>query len=394
MEQGSRGLTDEGIERFAEIAADHVGDDTIPGLVALVACGEDVRVEALGSLSVGGTPVRRDSLFRIASTSKPVTAAAVMALVDEGQLDLDAPIDDILPELATPRVLERMDGPLEETVPAARSITLRDILTFTFGFGMCVEMFTALEPWPVVRAADEQCLNTIGPPDPLVPPDADTWIAALGSLPLLAQPGARWLYNTGAQVAGVAAARAAGAPFEEVLRGRLFEPLGMKDTAMWTPDTDRLATAYVATPSGLDVWDEPDGRWSTPPAMANGAAGLVSTADDLLAFARMLLRHGEPVLAPSSADEMTRDQLTPEQRAPGVEVFLDDRSWALGQAVRTEGPRAGSFGWDGGLGTSWLVDPRRDLVVIVLTQRLFDDAATPAVHPALQDAAYSALTNW
>ena len=305
MRQTGSRLTDEGIERFAATAAGHVRDDNVPGLVALVACSEQVHVEALGSLSVGGAPARRDSLFRIASTTKPITAAAVMALVDEGLLELDGPVGEVLPELADPRVLERMDGPLDQTVPSARPITLRDLLTFTFGFGMCVEMFMAPEPWPVVKAADDLRLNTIGPPDPLVPQDPDTWVAALGSLPLLAQPGARWLYNTGAQVLGVVATRAAGVPFEEVLRTRLFDPLGMADTAMWTPETDRLATAYVATPHGLDVWDEPDGRWSTPPAMANGAAGLVSTVDDLLAFARMLLRRGEPVLRASSVEEMT-----------------------------------------------------------------------------------------
>jgi CubicO group peptidase (beta-lactamase class C family) len=393
MSQTQGRLTDEGIEAFAATAARHVGEDKVPGLVALVSCGDEIHVEALGSLTVGGPPVRRNSLFRIASTTKPVTAAAVMALVDEGRLELDEPVGRILPELANPRVLERMDGPLDRTVPSVRPVTLRDLLTFTFGFGMCVEMFTAPEPWPVVKATDDLRLNTIGPPDPSVPPDPDTWMAAFATLPLIAQPGARWLYNTGAQVLGVVAARAGEAPFEEVLRTRLFDPLGMRGTAMWTAETDRLATAYLATPDGLEVWDGPDGRWSTPPAMANGAAGLVSTADDLLSFARMLLRRGKPVLRASSVEEMTRDQLIAEQRAPGTDVFLDDRSWGFCQAVHTEGPRAGAFGWDGGFGTSWLVDPRRDLVVIVLTQLLFEGAQTPALHTDLQDAAYRALAD-
>jgi CubicO group peptidase (beta-lactamase class C family) len=391
MKETNSQLTDEGIERFAESAAAHVGDDDVPGLVALVSCGEQVHVEALGSLSIGGPPVLRDSLFRIASTTKPITAATVMTLVDEGLLELDEPVGELLPELGSPRVLERMEGPLERTVPSARPVTLRDLLTFTFGFGMCVEMFTAPEPWPIVQAAEELRLNTIEPPDPTVPPDPDTWMSAFGSLPFLAQPGARWLYNTGAQVLGVLAARAAGAPFGEVLHARLFEPLGMVGTAMWTPETDRLAAAYEATPEGLVVWDEPDGRWSTPPAMADGAAGLVSTADDLLAFARMLLRRGEPVLRAASVEEMTRDQLTAAQKVPGTEVFLDGGGWGFCQAVLTEGPRAGAFGWDGGLGTSWLVDPRRDLVVTVLTQRLFESAEPPRVHAELQEAAYHAL---
>ena len=386
-------LTPEGLARFAEAAARHVADDRVPGLVALVAAGDQVHVEARGSLSVGGPPVRRDSLFRIASTTKPITAAAALALVREGLLGLDEPVDRLLPELADRRVLQRMDGPLDDTVAAHRAVTTRDLLTFTFGFGMVMEMFMAAEPWPVVAAAERMRLSTVGPPSPGAPPDPDTWMAALGSLPLLAQPGERWLYNTGAQVLGVLAARAAGVPFEEVLRTRIFEPLGMHDTAFWTADPGRLATAYQPTAGGLQVWDPPDGQWSRPPAFPDGAAGLLSTADDLLAFARMLLRGGAPVLTADLVDEMTRDQLTADQKAKAGPAFLGDRSWALGQAVVIEGPRAGAFGWDGGLGSSWLVDPARDLTVIVLTQRLFETARAPAVHGELQDAAYAALAD-
>src|SRR6266700_1125679 len=211
------GLTAAGLKGLHAAAERHVGDDRVPGLVALVARGGQVHVEALGRLSVGGPPVARDSIFRIASTTKPITAAATLAVASEGLIGLDEPVDRLLPELAGRRVLRRMDGPLDDTVPAARANTVRDLLTFTFGFGMVGEMFASPEPWPVVAAARELRLATIGPPDPPVPPDPDTWIAALGSLPLLAQPGERWMYNTGAQVLGVLAARATGQPFSEVL---------------------------------------------------------------------------------------------------------------------------------------------------------------------------------
>ena len=243
-----------------------------------------------------------------------MTGAATLALVGEGLLELDEPIDGLLPELANPRVLRRMDGPLDDTVPATRAITVRDVLTFTFGFGMVMEMFTAAEPWPVVAAASQRQLSTIGPPSPAEQPDPDTWIKGLGSLPLLAQPGERWLYNTGASVLGVLLARAAGQSFPDVLRTRIFEPLAMRDTAFWTSDTGRLATAYRPTPDGLAVFDPPDGQWSRPPAFGDGAAGLVSTTDDLLAFAHMLVRGGEPVLSAGAVTEMTRDQLTPNRR--------------------------------------------------------------------------------
>jgi CubicO group peptidase (beta-lactamase class C family) len=380
-------VTDVRFTGVREAAERHVGsDEEVPGLVALVAHAGDVQVEALGRLSVGGPPVERDSLFRIASMTKPVTGAATMALVDDGLLDLDEPVDRLLPELADRRVLRRMDGPLEDTVPAGRAITTRDLLTFTFGFGMVMEMFTARTPWPVVQAAGE--LATIGPPDPDVPLDPDRWIAALGRLPLLAQPGQRWLYNTGAAVLGVLLSRAAGAPFQEVIRDRVTEPLGMRDTAFWTDDPRRLATAYMPSPDGLVVWDEPAGKWSRRPAFADGAAGLVSTADDMLAFARMFLSGGSPVLTEASARAMTSDQLTAEQKAHGGlgPDFFADRSWSFCQAVAD----SGAFGWDGGLGTSWLVDPRRDLIVIVLTQRLFESSAAPAVHRDVQAAAYAA----
>jgi CubicO group peptidase (beta-lactamase class C family) len=203
------GLTEAGLKGLHAAAERHVGDDRVPGLVALVARGGQVHVEALGRLSAGGPRMARDSIFRIASTTKPITAAATLALAAEGLFGLDEPVDRLLPELAGRRVLRRMDGPLGDTVPAGRAITVRDLLTFTFGFGMVGEMFASAQPWPVVAATGELRLATIGPPDPPVPPEPDTWIAALGSLPLLAQPGERWMYNTGAQVLGVLAARAA-----------------------------------------------------------------------------------------------------------------------------------------------------------------------------------------
>ena len=165
----------------------------------------------------------------------------------------------------------------------------------------------------------------------------------------------------------------------------------MRDTAFWTSDTGRLATAYWPTPDGLAIFDPPDGQWSRPPAFGDGGAGLLSTADDLLAFARMLVRGGEPVLSADAVTEMTRDQLTPEQKALAGPAFLDGRGWGFCQSVVIEGPRAGAFGWDGGFGSSWLVDPNRDLTVIVLTQRMFETALAPQVLVDLQAAAYAAL---
>jgi CubicO group peptidase (beta-lactamase class C family) len=218
-----------------------------------------------------------------------------------------------------------------------------------------------------------------------VVPDPDAWLAELAALPLLAQPGERWLYNTPMQLLGILAARAVGEPLPDLLRTRVLEPLGMTDTA-FTGDPARLATAYEAGA----VWDGPDGRWSTPPRFPDGAAGLVSTADDLLAFSRMLLADGAPVLRPDVTAAMTSDQLTADQRAWAGGFLDEDTSWGYGLSVTTGGPRAGSFGWAGGLGTSWHVDPVRDLVVVTLTQRLFGSPDDFALHAATVDAAYAA----
>jgi CubicO group peptidase (beta-lactamase class C family) len=376
-------------DRVRAAAEKHVGDTRVPGFVVLVAAGDDVYVEAFGKLAVGGAPVQRDSLFRIASTTKPITAAAALAVIDEGLVGLDEPVDRLLPELAGRRVLKRMDGPLDETVPAERSITTRDLLTFTFGFGMVVEMFGGHEPWPVVRASDELKLSTVGPGLPDVQPDPDTWIAGLGSLPLLAQPGERWMYNTGASVLGVLLARATGQPFGDVLQTRLFEPLGMRDTALWTSEIDRLATAYRATPEGLVVWDEPDGQWSRPPAFGDGACGIVSTADDVLSFSRMLLAGGAGVLPTAGVREMTRGQLTDDQKSFGGlgPTFFENKSWGYCQAVYD----GGAFGWNGGFGTSWVADPSHDLTIIVMSQRAFESPDLPVAHREIHAAAYASL---
>ena len=371
------GFSGAALARIDEIVAGAVAPGQLPGVVAAVARGDAVHVATAGVMAVGGPPMRRDTLFRISSTTKPMTAAAVLSLVDDGLLKLDGPVDELLPELAGRRVLRRPDGPLTDTVPAQRPVTVRDLLTFTWGFGMQGAMFMAPEPWPVVSAAEDLQLATFGPPQPGAMPDPDTWMSRLGQLPLLAQPGERWLYQSGSQVLGVLAARAAGAPFEDVLRERVLGPLGMQDTGFHAADTARLSTAYESRDGRLVVSDPPDGQWSRPPVFPDGAGGLVSSADDVVAFGRMLLRRGSPVLKPATAAEMTRDQLTAAQRAnvwPGFS-FLDDRGWGYGLSVLDDG----RYTWEGGLGTTWSNVPSQDLTVVVLTQRAADETGMPAV---------------
>jgi CubicO group peptidase (beta-lactamase class C family) len=372
MTNGQRGT-----QRVGEIIEAAVAQGQAPGVVAAVAQGDATSIRAAGCMAVGGAPMREDTVFRISSTTKPVTATVILGLIEDGVLGLDEPVDRLLPELAGRRVLRRPDGPLDDTVPAERAVTVRDLLTFTWGFGMQGAMFTAAEPWPIVQAAGERELNSFGAPDPGTTPDPEVWLRRLGELPLLAQPGERWLYSAGSQVLGVLAARAGGAPFGEVMRDRILGPLGMDDTGFYAADTSRLATAYEERDGELAVTDRPDGPWSRPPRFPDGAGGLVSTAADLLAFGRMLRRGGGPVLKPETVAEMTRDQLTELQRArvwPGFS-FLGDRGWGYGLSVLADG----SYTWEGGLGTSWVNVPDQDLTVVVLTQRAAGATGMPAV---------------
>jgi CubicO group peptidase (beta-lactamase class C family) len=364
-------------ERLEEIVETAVARGDAPGVVAAVGRGGEGYVAAAGVMAVGGPPMRPDTLFRIASITKPVTAAVVLSLAEDGLLGLEEPVDRLLPELADRRVLRRPDGPLTDTIEAERAVTTRDLLTFTWGFGMQGAMFMAPEPWPIVSAVAERELSSFGPPQPDTTPEPDTFMARLGELPLLAQPGERWLYSAGSQVLGVLAARAAGAPFEDVMRERVLTPLGMDDTAFYVNDTSRLATAYENVNGELTVRDRPDGQWSRPPRFPDGAAGLVSTAEDLLRFGRMLLLPGgNPVLTAGTVAEMTSDQLTPAQLArvwPGFS-FLGDRGWGYGVSVTEWG-----YSWEGGSGTAWANVPDRDLTVVVLTQRAIDETGLPAV---------------
>jgi CubicO group peptidase (beta-lactamase class C family) len=286
-------------------------------------------------------------------------------------------------------------------VPASRPITLRDLLTFRMGFGI---VMAPPDATPIQRAIGAQRLGQ-GPPAPSTPPAPDEWIRRLGTLPLMHQPGERWMYHTGSDVLGVLIARASGQPLEAFLRERLFEPLGMKDTGFSVPATDlhRLATGYWTNPEtgAFEVHDEPGGQWSRPPAFPSGGAGLVSTIDDYLAFGQMLLnqgRHGsERILSRPSVETMTTDQLTPAQKAVSglVPGHFENHGWGFGVSVVTRrtdvAGSVGRFGWDGGLGTSWYTDPAEDLVGILLTQRAWESPSPPPVCLDFWTLAYQAI---
>jgi CubicO group peptidase (beta-lactamase class C family) len=371
--------------------------------VSLVSRRGQVHVDVLGTKSVGNSdPMQRDTIFRIASMSKPITAAATMILVEECKLQLDEPVDRLLPELADRRVLKRIDGPLDETVPAKRPITIRDLLTFRMGFGL---VLAPPDAYPVLSAANELQIS-MGPPSPAMAPAPDEWIKRLGSLPLMYQPGERWMYNTGSDVLSVVIARASGQSLESFLHERIFEPLGMRDTAFSVPadKLERLATSYRTNfkTGAFEVYDKPaGGQWSRPPAFPSGAGGLVSTADDYLAFSQMMLNKGKygtkRLLSRASIEVMTTDQLTEEQKAASglVSGQFDSSGWGFGMSVVTKRAdlawSVGTFGWDGGLGTSWRADPREELSGILLTQAMWRSPRPPDVCADFWTSAYQAI---
>jgi CubicO group peptidase (beta-lactamase class C family) len=385
-----------------DVMAAHVERGDIPGLVTLVSRRDEVHVEPIGRQADGGEPMRRDTIFRIASMTKPIAAAAAMILVEECRLRLDDPVDRLLPELAGRRVLRRIEGPVDDTVPASRPITLRDLLTFRLGFGI---IMAPPDTYPIQGAMRERGVR-MGPPRPQSEPAPDEWMRRLGALPLIYQPGERWMYDTGSDVLGVLIARAAGQDLETFLRERLFEPLGMKDTGFSVPAAKigRLATSYSTNPASgaREVYDRAEGgEWSRPPAFPSAAGGLVSTVDDYLAFGRMLLnrgRHGgERILSRLSVEAMTTDQLTPEQKALSgfVPGFWDSRGWGFGMSVitRRDGVAAvpGRYGWDGGIGTSWSTDPAEELVGILMTQGMWTSPRGPDVYHDFWTQVYQAI---
>jgi CubicO group peptidase (beta-lactamase class C family) len=375
----------------------HVDSGFVPGALAVLARHGEVHVEATGTLAFEGpgseTPMAGDTIWRTGSMTKPIVAACAMTLVEDGTLRLDDPVDDLLPELADMTVLADPNGPLDDTVPANRPITLRDLLTYTHGTGI-----VPAEPGTIPIAGAIGSLFKAAPPD--------EWIARFGALPLVHQPGERWMYEIAANVTVVLIARATGKPFGAALRERICDPLGMKDTAFSVggESLGRLATAYARDNAATGepvVEDRPDGRWSQPPVFESGGGGLVSTADDYLAFASALLaggtHHGERVLSRPAVTLMTSDQLTPAQKAvsgfwPG---YFDNIGWGFGMSVRTSrtllGPSVGSYGWSGFYGTVWYNDPAEDMTTIVVMQRAhMGDQTLPMWHD-LWTAVYQAI---
>jgi CubicO group peptidase (beta-lactamase class C family) len=362
------------------VLAQYVGDGSVPGAVGLVAHGDETEIAVVGAAAIDGAPMARNSIFRLASITKPITAAAVMMLVEDGRMSLHDPVDWWLPELAKPKVVRTPNSAVDDLVPATRPITVFDLLTSRAGYGFPSD-FTlpaAQRLFPVQKDGRE--------PQRFPPPDE--WMAELSEVPLLYQPGEAWLYDTCSVLQGVLIARVSGQSLPEFLAERLFQPLGMADTGFEVPadKRDRLTSYYKAGRTGsLELADGPDGQWSEPPPFPLGNGGLAGTADDWLAFARMLLAGGTAVdgrrlLSADSVQLMINSHLTREQRLIG-ELFLEGQGWGFGGSVDIAAIDPwnvpGRYGWVGGTGTSGYITPSTGTVAILLTQVAADSPTAP-----------------
>jgi CubicO group peptidase (beta-lactamase class C family) len=273
---------------------------------------------------------------------------------------------------------------LDDVVPANRAITVADLLTFRCGYG-----FPSDFSYPAVAPLFAELLQ--GPPHPPNVPAPDEWMRRLARIPMLSQPGDAWLYNTGADILAVLIARITGRGFDEFLAERVFAPLGMNDTGFFVPEAkrDRFASAYrPAAGGGLELVDRPNGEWSERPAFPSGSGGLVSTADDLLAFSRMLLADGagdNRLLSAVSVRHLTTNHLTPSQRADAT-LFLEGQGWGFGGSVDVDRAHPwnvpGRYGWVGGSGTALHVTPSTGRITVLLTQTEMTGPTTP---PLMRD---------
>lgn len=378
-------------ERVRDAVTRHVDAGELPGAAWWVTDDDETGTGSAGTHGKDGPAIHDDTIFRLSSMTKPVTAVAAMTLVDDGTLELDATVDDLLPELAGRRVLVDPFGSLTDTVPARRPITVRDVLEFRLGMGLD---FTG--PWvnPLSTAMAEAGLPG-GPPAPQSAPAPDEWLRRIGSFPLARQPGEYWLYHTGASVLGVLIARASGVPLPEFLSDRIFGPLGMTSTGFCVPadQLDRFGPLCMPGEDGPQVYDPVNGQWASRPAFPDGGDGLVSTTGDLAILTRMLRAggtlDGQRVLSADAVRAMTTVHV------PAIDG--EGGGWGLGLGVRTEDERrgatvrrhSGTYGWDGGLGSSWWTDPVSGVSAVLLTNQMWTSPEPSPVFQDFWDAAFS-----
>jgi CubicO group peptidase (beta-lactamase class C family) len=389
-----------GLDALHATLSTYIAAGERPGVVTLVSRDGETHVDAIGTLAFDSTaPMRRDTIFRLASISKPIIGAATLILIEEGKLTLDEPIDRLIPELANRRVLKRLDGPLDDTVPANRPIRVSDLLTLRMGMG------AIMAPGDYPIQTELMRAGVFTPFKMPTAPSATAWIEKLATFPLMNQPGEVWRYDTSITLLGALIERAAGAPLGTVLAERLFEPLGMKDSGFVVPAAKlgRFPTAYQRNPqtNSLQVWDPsgPESFFARLPGFPGAHGGLVSTVDDYCAFAQMMLDGGmagkRRLMSNQSVQVMMSDQIPEDVKARSAFVpgFWEERGWGYAGSIMKQHLPPGAqrgFGWDGGYGTMAYWDPRSRVIAIILSQRLVESPSYPEIFHKFYEGAYSA----
>lgn len=339
-----------------------------PGLVAGIRYRGTTEYFATGVRTLGlPATMHTATPFRVASLGKPLAGALAASMIADGTLALDDPADMWLPELAFPRVLTSPDAALSSTVPAEHEITVKQLLTLTHGLGVLrgkTPLAQALDAAGLLPGVRRQSMS------------AEEYMSGIAALPLAYQPGTMFSYHVGSDILSVLLARAGQASLAQILQERITGPLGMASTGFFG-DRRELPTAYQPTAAGLDVFDEPDGLFSQPPPFESLGAGLVSTVPDYVAFLAALA--DDTLLPADLRAEMTSDQLTDTQKVGLAGLVEPGTSWGWQVSVETAeaNPTArkpwntpGRYGWSGGSGTTAYVDPSRDLIAVLFTQRL------------------------
>jgi CubicO group peptidase (beta-lactamase class C family) len=372
-----RGFSAEGLAKIVPTLQPIVDAGDLSGFVTLLfRHGEIAQINTLGQRDIeNNLPMQRDTLFRIASMTKPVTSLAALMLMEEGKFKLEDSITKWAPEFKNVRVLKDAEGPLDQTVPAAREITFDDLFTHRSGLAYG---FSSMGPiaHEYQRVLGDVLNSQMTP---------DDWMQKLATLPLLYQPGERFHYSHSTDVLGFIVGRIAGIPFRDFLMTRIFGPLGMVDTDFYVPPEKRkrAAVVYRLNEAKNVLEPLPFKQYDTPPAYCGGGGGLISTADDYLKFARMMLNRGEldgtRLVSATTVELMCTNRLTPAQRAIpflGAIPMWDGMGFGLGVSV-IDAPEklgflgmggVGSFGWPGAFGTWWQADPANDMVMIYLIQ--------------------------
>ena len=386
----------------------------LSGFVTLIwRKGEIVQLNTLGHRDVAaGKPMTRDTMFRIASMTKPITSVAALMLMEEGKLRLDDPITRWAPEFSNMKVLKSPTGPLDEVYDAPREITIDDLMTHRSGLAYG---FTSIGP--IAHAYEAALGSALANPN-----TPDQWMAKLANLPLSFPPGERFHYSHATDVLGFLVGRIAGMPFEDFLQQRIFGPLGMVDTDFWCPPEkrERMARLYRVDPETDRLQDVSFPHLDAQPAFCGGGGGLISTADDYLRFARMMLNKGEldgvRLIGEDTHVLMAANRLTAAQREipfMGIPFWLG-QGFGLGVSVIADPEKQawmgagseGAFGWPGAFGTWWQADPAEEMVLIYLIQNsmpLGPEAAAQLATgqrmggrvalPVFQKQAYAALGN-